>query len=152
VCCTCCRSISPTWISPQPRLRRRDHSCELGPRGHQAVPSRLHPIEVHAKTDTFVVSPENARKALDTFLKKARTQLLIYDPRSRTRHASGPGGAAEGGVESGSSVVSGRAPFEVRKLTTQRLHTRTIIRDRRQAFVGSQSLRAEELDSRGNSA
>ena len=29
-----------------------------------------------------------------------------------------------------------------------RLHTRTIIRDRRQAFVGSQSLRTAELDSR----
>jgi len=29
-----------------------------------------------------------------------------------------------------------------------RLHTRTIIRDRRQAFVGSQSLRSVELDSR----
>jgi len=29
-----------------------------------------------------------------------------------------------------------------------RLHTRTIIRDGRQAFVGSQSLRAAELDSR----
>ena len=29
-----------------------------------------------------------------------------------------------------------------------RLHTRTIIRDGRQAFVGSQSLRQPELDSR----
>ena len=29
-----------------------------------------------------------------------------------------------------------------------RLHTRTIIRDRHQAFVGSQSLRKLELDSR----
>jgi hypothetical protein len=29
-----------------------------------------------------------------------------------------------------------------------RLHTRTIIRDQHQAFVGSQSLRLEELDSR----
>ena len=30
----------------------------------------------------------------------------------------------------------------------RRLHTRTIIRDRRQAFIGSQSLRTLELDSR----
>jgi hypothetical protein len=36
----------------------------------------------------------------------------------------------------------------VQKLAGTRLHTRTIIRDRRRAFVGSQSLRAEELDSR----
>ncbi len=34
------------------------------------------------------------------------------------------------------------------KLAGKRLHTRTIIRDRRQAFVGSQSLRTAELDSR----
>ena len=44
--------------------------------------------------------------------------------------------------------VSGRPPFDVRKLAGTRLHTRTMIRDRRRAFVGSQSLRAAELDSR----
>jgi len=44
--------------------------------------------------------------------------------------------------------VAGRAQFNVQKLAGTRLHTRTIIRDRRRAFVGSQSLRAEELDSR----
>jgi len=44
--------------------------------------------------------------------------------------------------------VAGRTQFEVQKLSGRRLHTRTIIRDRRQAFVGSQSLRTAELDSR----
>ena len=44
--------------------------------------------------------------------------------------------------------VAGRAEFDVQKLAGTRLHTRTIIRDRRQAFVGSQSLRTAELDSR----
>jgi hypothetical protein len=44
--------------------------------------------------------------------------------------------------------VSGKASFEVRKLGGTRLHTRTIIRDGRQAFVGSQSLRTAEMDSR----
>jgi hypothetical protein len=44
--------------------------------------------------------------------------------------------------------VAGRAQFDVQKLAGTRLHTRTIIRDRRQAFVGSQSLRTLELDSR----
>ena len=44
--------------------------------------------------------------------------------------------------------VTGRVPFDVQKLVGTRLHTRTIIRDGRQAFVGSQSLRAAELDSR----
>ncbi len=38
--------------------------------------------------------------------------------------------------------------LEVRNLAKLRLHTRTIIRDRDQAFVGSQSLRMAELDSR----
>ena len=38
--------------------------------------------------------------------------------------------------------------LKVKKLSKLRLHTRTIIRDGRQAFIGSQSLRAAELDSR----
>ena len=38
--------------------------------------------------------------------------------------------------------------LEIRKLAGLRLHTRTIVCDRRQAFVGSQSLRRAELDSR----
>lgn len=102
------------------------------------------------KSETFVVSPANSRKALDTFLKQAKTQLLIYDPKISDRemlrvlHAR-----AKAGVEiKVIGSVAGRAPFDVRKLTDKRLHTRTIIRDRRQAFVGSQSLRAAELDSR----
>jgi cardiolipin synthase len=44
--------------------------------------------------------------------------------------------------------VAGSVPFEVQELVGTRLHTRTIIRDRRQAFVGSQSLRTAELDAR----
>jgi hypothetical protein len=44
--------------------------------------------------------------------------------------------------------VAGRAKFDVHKLAGQRLHTRTIVRDRHQAFVGSQSLRTAELDAR----
>src|ERR1700730_11195052 len=44
--------------------------------------------------------------------------------------------------------IGGRASIRVHKLTRMRLHTRTIIRDGHQAFVGSQSLRTAELDSR----
>jgi phosphatidylserine/phosphatidylglycerophosphate/cardiolipin synthase-like enzyme len=47
----------------------------------------------------------------------------------------------------GSVSKQGRG-LDVRNLTKMRLHTRTIIRDRRQAFLGSQSLRTAELDSR----
>jgi hypothetical protein len=38
--------------------------------------------------------------------------------------------------------------LDARRLGSVRLHTRTIIRDRKHAFVGSQSLRKLELDSR----
>jgi hypothetical protein len=38
--------------------------------------------------------------------------------------------------------------LKVRRLRGFLLHTRTIVRDRREAFVGSQSLRKAELDSR----
>ena len=102
------------------------------------------------KTDTFVVSPANARKVLDTFLRRAKTQLLIYDPKiadvAMLRLLQE---RAKAGVEIrilGS--VTGRAQFDVHKLAGQRLHTRTIVRDRHQAFVGSQSLRTAELDVR----
>jgi len=102
------------------------------------------------KIEKFVVSPENSRQVLGTFLKRARKQLLIYDPRISDREMLR---ILEGRAKAGVEVkvigqVSGRASFEVQKLAGTRLHTRTIIRDRRQAFVGSQSLRAAELDSR----
>jgi phosphatidylserine/phosphatidylglycerophosphate/cardiolipin synthase-like enzyme len=44
--------------------------------------------------------------------------------------------------------IGGGHKFDTKKLSNRRLHTRTIIRDRRQVFIGSQSLRAAELDSR----
>jgi cardiolipin synthase len=37
--------------------------------------------------DTFVVSPTNARKTLATFLKRAKKQLLIYDPKISDKKA-----------------------------------------------------------------
>jgi hypothetical protein len=45
-------------------------------------------------------------------------------------------------------LTRGSPNLAVRKLAQMRLHTRTIIRDGRMAFVGSQSLRALELDAR----
>jgi phosphatidylserine/phosphatidylglycerophosphate/cardiolipin synthase-like enzyme len=102
------------------------------------------------KVETFVVSPANARHVLGTFLKRARKQLLIYDPMISDREMLRIlQERAKAGVEvKVIGRVSGQASFEVQKLAGTRLHTRTIIRDRRQAFVGSQSLRAAELDSR----
>jgi len=98
----------------------------------------------------FVVSPVNARKELTSFIKAARKQLLIYDPR-----ISDP------------AIIRlleerGKAGVEIKiigKLTRKsgtmkvcsppiRLHTRTMVRDQQQVFMGSQSLRKLELDAR----
>jgi cardiolipin synthase len=102
------------------------------------------------KSDTFVVSPTNSRRALAAFVRGAKAQLLIYDPKIsdtemlRILHARVKAGVEVKVIGS----VAGHAGFEVQKLGNRRLHTRTIIRDRRQAFIGSQSLRRLELDSR----
>ena len=102
------------------------------------------------KVEKFVVSPANSRQVLGTFLKRARKQLLIYDPKISDREMLGIlRERAKAGVEiKVIGQVPGRVAFEVKKLAGMRLHTRTIIRDQRQAFVGSQSLRPAELDSR----
>jgi len=102
------------------------------------------------KVETFVVSPANSRAVLGTFLKRAKTQLLIYDPKISDREMLRIlQERAKAGVEiKVIGQVAGKTSIEAKKLGGVRLHTRTIIRDRRQAFVGSQSLRSVELDSR----
>jgi len=102
------------------------------------------------KTETFVVSPANSRNVLGTFLKRAKKELLIYDPKIADREMLRIlQDRAKAGVEIRIiGKVAGRANFDSQKLASCRLHTRTIIRDRHQAFVGSQSLREAELDSR----
>jgi phosphatidylserine/phosphatidylglycerophosphate/cardiolipin synthase-like enzyme len=129
-------TTNPNWIREAIRLFEAD--CAHTP----YVPAK--------KTDTFVVSPTNSRKVLGAFLRGAKTQLLIYDPKIsdpemlRILHDR-----VKAGVEIKIiGTVTGRAGFDVQKLGGTRLHTRTIIRDRHQAFVGSQSLRRAELDSR----
>ena len=101
-------------------------------------------------SETFVVSPANSRKALGTFLKRAKKQLLIYDPKIADREMLRILQArAKAGVEIRViGQVAGRVKLDAQKLAGARLHTRTIIRDGHQAFVGSQSLREAELDSR----
>ncbi len=103
-----------------------------------------------ASSDNFVVSPTNSRKVLRMFLERAKKQLLIYDPQISDKEMIGVlQSQAKAGVEIRViGKIRSRAGLPVRKLTKMRLHTRTIIRDGRQAFVGSQSLRPAELDSR----
>jgi len=103
-----------------------------------------------AGSDSFVVSPVNSRKVLRTFLKRAKKQLLIYDQQVSDKEMLRVlQERTKAGVEIRVIGKTGsRSNLNVRKLTQMRLHTRTIIRDARQAFVGSQSLRTAELDSR----
>lgn len=103
-----------------------------------------------AGLDTFVVSPANSRKVLRNFLKRAKRQLLIYDPQISDKEMIG---ILQERAKAGAEIrvigkISGRSSVPARKLTRMRLHTRTIVRDGHQAFVGSQSLRPAELDSR----
>ncbi len=104
-----------------------------------------------AALNSFVVSPVNARKVLTEFIKGAKKQLLIYDPKiSDLAILRALGERKKAGVEIKviGSVGKRNPGLEVRKLAKIRLHTRTIIRDRAQASLGSQSLRTPELDAR----
>jgi cardiolipin synthase A/B len=101
--------------------------------------------------DTFLVSPINARKHLAEFIRKAKKELLIYDPKiSDFEMARILSERQKSGVEIRIIGRLGKRTDGLRaeKLPKIRLHTRTIVRDRKQAFIGSQSLRKLELDSR----
>jgi cardiolipin synthase A/B len=104
-----------------------------------------------AGLDSFVVSPVNARKQLLALIRRAKKELLIYDPNladAEVRKALTD--RAKKGVTVRIIGAAGRKSphLAVRALHGFRLHTRTIICDRREAFVGSQSLRKAELDDR----
>lgn len=99
----------------------------------------------------FLVSPLNARKQVAAFIKGAKKELLIWDPEvSDSAMVRLIEERAKAGVD---VKIIGRltkrgSKLPVKKLATRRLHTRTIVRDGRQAFTGSQSLRELELNAR----
>jgi cardiolipin synthase A/B len=97
----------------------------------------------------FVVSPLNARKEIASLIKGAKKELLIYDPKVSDRAMLRLlAERRDDGVDIRiiGDVSGDRIP--ARELARMRLHTRVILRDRQQAFVGSQSLRQLELDAR----
>jgi phosphatidylserine/phosphatidylglycerophosphate/cardiolipin synthase-like enzyme len=101
-----------------------------------------------AGNNSFLVSPVNARKQLAAFLKSAKEQILIYDPEvSDHEMASLLEERAKAGVDVRIIGKTKAAQLNARGLGI-RLHTRTIVRDANAAFLGSQSLRALELDAR----
>jgi len=100
--------------------------------------------------ERFIVSPDNARERLAKFLKGARRQLLIYDPKVSDdamlkiiteRVNAGVDVKIIGKVEDKWGIHGEKYPGK-------RLHIRAIIRDGERAFVGSQSLRRLELEKR----
>jgi phosphatidylserine/phosphatidylglycerophosphate/cardiolipin synthase-like enzyme len=104
-----------------------------------------------ASPEGLLVSPVNARARLAAFLRGAQTELLIYDPRLtdptmiqilRERVAAGVRLRIVGRL--GKHGVG----LSAEKYPGIRLHVRAIVRDGQQAFVGSQGLRALELDGR----
>jgi len=104
-----------------------------------------------AALPALVVSPVNARKQLSTLIRSAKKELCIYDPEVgdasmirllEERAAAGVTVRVIGRVTRKSTKI------EQHKLSNLRLHARCIIRDGRQAFIGSQSLREVELGSR----
>ena len=137
-----------------------DHSRSFGlvTRNQRIVQEAVKLFEADATRQPYipgaaplVVSPVNARKQLSAFIRGARKQLLIYDPEiSDAAMLRILQDRANAGVD---IRIIGRVPkaggqLAVRKLSRIRLHTRTIIRDGRKAFIGSQSLREAELGSR----
>ncbi len=102
-------------------------------------------------SSTFVVSPLNARRRLAAFVQEAKKELLIYDPEVsdpaiirllEARSRAGVTVNIIGTLKGKSEVLTAKPMPQIR------LHTRSIVRDGQWAFVGSQSLRALELDSR----
>ena len=105
-----------------------------------------------SKSNSFIVSPVNARKQLTAFIKGAKEELAIYDPRltdpAMLRLLSERLKANVSVRIIGRASEKASQDLVIRHLAKLRLHTRTIVRDRKAVFVGSQSLRTLELDGR----
>jgi len=102
-------------------------------------------------SSNLVISPDNARAMLTAFIKGAKKELAIYDAKVhdpgmlkllKERADKGVAVRVLGGVKGKEGGI------DARKLATMRLHVRAIVRDGTRAFVGSQSLRKDELENR----
>ena len=102
--------------------------------------------------DRLVVSPENAREVLGDFISGARRTLMLYDMNlSDPRMMKLLDQRIKAGVEVrviGGKVKKAPEGMGVRTMTKNRLHARAIVSDGSKAFIGSQSLRKNELDQR----
>ena len=99
----------------------------------------------------LVISPDNSRAMLNAFIKGARRELVIYDAKVfdaamikllKERASKGVSVRVLGSIKGKDGAI------DTRKLATMRMHVRAIVRDGTRAFVGSQSLRKDELENR----
>lgn len=98
----------------------------------------------------LVVSPSNAREELMNFIRGAKKQVLLYEMKISDpdfvqllveKMSAGVDVRVIGRAgNSGSALTVRKLPF--------RLHARAILRDGKEAFLGSQSLRKLELEAR----
>ncbi|MEO8595032.1 MAG: phospholipase D-like domain-containing protein [Candidatus Solibacter sp.] len=108
-------------------------------------------IPMEPPPELLVVSPLNARRQIATFIKQAKKELVVYDPKVgdpemikllASRAKAGVRIRILGKLE---EPIPG---VEAYRLAHLRLHTRTMVRDGTHGFLGSQSLRTPELDQR----
>lgn len=104
-----------------------------------------------AGSECFLVSPENARSELASFIKGASKELLIYDmeisdPQMikllQERDKAGVDVRIIG------KVAQKKDGLKDDKMPGLRLHLRAMLRDGQEMFLGSMSLRGVELDKR----
>jgi cardiolipin synthase len=133
-------------------------SFGLVTRDRRIVQEALRLFESDAKREDFepdncgfVVSPENAREELATFIKRTKKQLVIWDPKvadSQMLRLLAQRQKAGVDIRIIGKVGKRGGDLRVQKMPGMRLHVRAMVRDGDVAFVGSQSLRALELDAR----
>jgi cardiolipin synthase len=98
----------------------------------------------------LIVSPVNARERLTAFLRKARRELLIYGNVTDNACIRVLQERAKAGVMVRiiGHLEKGHEGLRAEKFPGKRMHLRAIVRDGKAAFVGSQTLRRLELESR----
>ncbi len=98
----------------------------------------------------LIVSPVNARARITAFLRKAKRELFIYgnvtdNAMIRVLQERVKAGVV---VRIIGRLEKGHDGLHAEKFPGRRMHLRAIVRDGRAAFVGSQTLRRLELESR----
>jgi len=136
----------------------RSRSFAISTRDSKAVTEATKLFEADLTRQQFVagkshlvVSPENSRAMLTAFISGARKELAIYDAKVQDPSIIKllKSLASKGVKTRIIGSMKGKDPdIKERKLATMRLHVRAIVRDGTRAFVGSQSMRKDELENR----